>query len=88
MRGADGVADALWERVRDLSERADELLRAEAEGRLDRNGEAHLDRIRIRLARAAQRAELADQLGDQLAAIDRARARRLGARPPRGRRTS
>lgn len=81
MAGPDGVADALWDRVRDLSARADQLLRAEAEGRLDREGEAQLDRIRVRLARAAQRAELADRLDDQIAAIDRARARRLGVRP-------
>ena len=77
MADPDSVADALWERVRDLSARADELLRAEAEGRLDEQGEAQLDRIRVRLARAARRAELADQIGDRIAAIDRVRARRV-----------
>lgn len=73
--GPDAVADALWERVRRLARLADRLNEAEMVGELDEDGQARLARARVRLSRAAERAQLADELSDQLAEL-RARRRR------------
>jgi hypothetical protein len=40
---------------------------AEAVGELDEEGRARLDSLRVRAARAAERARLADELADELA---------------------
>lgn len=60
------VADGLWARVRELSARARPLEAAAATGELDADGEMLLARLRLRLSRAVERAELADRLADQL----------------------
>jgi hypothetical protein len=72
--GADGVADAAWARVRALAETVARLEEAVAEmPDPDPETLARLDRARIKAARAAQRASLADELADHLGDI---RARR------------
>lgn len=77
--GADGVADAAWARVRRLAENVARLEAAVAE-MVDPDPDtlARLDRARIKAARAAERAALADALADDL---DDIRARR-GHRAP------
>jgi hypothetical protein len=67
------VADELWDRVRRLAARAAELEEAVASGELDEAGRARLDGLRLRCARAAARAGLADELSDRVAEV---RARR------------
>jgi len=77
--GPDAVADALWSRVRRLARLADRLAEAEAVGELDEDGQARLARARLRLSRAAERAQLADELSDQLAEVSALRRRRVDA---------
>jgi hypothetical protein len=81
--GPEAVADALWDRVRRLAQITDQLGDAAALGELDDIGQARLDRARIRLSRAAARAQMADELSDQLADLRAVRTARL-AGPPRG----
>jgi hypothetical protein len=64
---SEAVADGLWERVRSLAERMARYEEAEAVGELDEEGRARLDSLRVRAARAAERARLADELADELA---------------------
>lgn len=77
--GADEVADAAWARVRGLADKVTRLEAAVAE-MIDPDPDtlARLDRARLKAARAAQRAALADALADDL---DDIRARR-GHRTP------
>lgn len=74
------MADALWDRVRRLARLAEELTEADAEGDLDENGQARLMRARVRLSRAAARAQMADDLADQLADLRAVRARTAATR--------
>lgn len=67
--GAEAVADQQWQRVRALAQVAERLERQEAEAGLDDEGEMRLARARIRAARAADRAMLADQIADRLAEL-------------------
>ncbi|MCC6830958.1 MAG: hypothetical protein IT200_06395 [Thermoleophilia bacterium] len=78
--GPDAVADALWDRVRRLARLAEQLSEAEAVGELDENGQARLMRARVRLSRAAARAQMADDLADQLADLRAVRARTAASR--------
>jgi hypothetical protein len=64
---SEAVADELWERVRSLAERLARYEEAEAVGELDEDGRARLGSLRVRAARAAERARLADELADELA---------------------
>jgi hypothetical protein len=64
---SEAVADELWERVRSLAERLARYEEADAVGELDEDGRARLDSLRVRAARAAERARLADELADELA---------------------
>lgn len=73
--GADAVADGLWERVRELSQRVDRMQRVADEQALDDADRMQLDRARVRLARAVERAQLADALADGLSAVTRRRGR-------------
>lgn len=73
--GSDAVADALWDRVRRLAGLQRQLEQAEALGELDADGQARLDRVRLRLQRAVERAQLADALSDQLADVRATRGR-------------
>ena len=75
--GSEAVADALWDRVRRLARTVDGLVEADALGELDVDGKARLDRARVRLRRAVERAQMADDLADQMAEL-RSRARRRG----------
>lgn len=70
---AEGVADHMWRRVRTLAARVDRLQEADGLDELDDDGRALLDRTRVRLARAVERARLADGLADQLAETRRRR---------------
>lgn len=65
--GADAVADIQWRRVRDLAQAAERLAALQAAGDLDDDGEVRLARARLRAARAAERAVLADEIADRLA---------------------
>jgi hypothetical protein len=67
--GAQAVADQQWQRVRALAQVADRLARQEAESGLDDDGEMRLARARLRAARAADRALLADQIADRIAEL-------------------
>ena len=78
--GPEAVADALWDRVRRLAQITEELGDADALGELDDIGHACLDRARVRLSRAAARAQMADELSDQLADLRALRTARR-ARP-------
>jgi hypothetical protein len=67
--GADrsaAVADELWGRVRRLADRVRRFEEADAVGELDEEGRARLGALRVRVARAAQRARLADELSDRI----------------------
>src|SRR5450759_1304131 len=75
---SDAVADALWDRVRRLAGVAEQLVQAEALGELDPDGQARLDRTRVRLRRAVERAQMADELSDQLADLRATRTRGEG----------
>lgn len=70
-RSPERVADDLWGRVRALSARVEAMERVEREDGLDDAARAALDRARLRLARAADRARLADDLSDRLHALRR-----------------
>jgi hypothetical protein len=74
--GSEAVADVLWDRVRRLARTVDGLAEADALGELDLDGRARLERARVRLRRAVERAQLADTLADQMAEL---RAPRGGA---------
>ncbi len=78
---SEAVADALWARVRRLIALTQELAEAEALGELEVDGQARLDRARVRLGRAVERAQMADALSDQLADVTAARARSGAHRP-------
>jgi hypothetical protein len=67
--GADSVADEQWRRVRALASTVARLEAQEAEGGLDDDGEIRLARARLRAARATERALLADEIADRLAAL-------------------
>jgi hypothetical protein len=67
------VADELWERVRTMAARVANLEAAEALGELDEEGLGRLAVLRMRCARAAERAQLADALADQVADVRRRR---------------
>ena len=67
--GSEAVADALWDRVRRLARTVEGLADAEAMGELDVDGQARLDRARVRLRRAVDRAQMADTLADQMAEL-------------------
>ncbi len=75
--GADGIADAAWTRVRALADKVAQLEAAAAE-MVDPDPDtlARLDRARLKAARAAQRASLADALADDLGDI---RSRRVSS---------
>jgi hypothetical protein len=74
--GGDGVADAQWQRVRAMAERVAALEEAVAEMiDPDPDSLARLDRARIKAARAAQRAKLADELAEALEDMRAARRR-------------
>jgi hypothetical protein len=75
--GPEAVANALWDRVRRLARVAEELREAEALGELDDTSQARLDRARLRLGRAAARAQMADELADQLAELRALRTARV-----------
>ncbi len=78
--GADGVADEAWTRVRALADKVARLEAAVAE-MVDPDPDvlARLDRARLKAAKAAQRATLADALADHLDGIS---ARRGTHREP------
>jgi hypothetical protein len=81
---SESVADQMWERVRRLAERMARFEQAEAVGELDEDGRARLASLRLRCARAADRARLADELSDRVADARAARDRGArGAGPPR-----
>jgi hypothetical protein len=67
--GPDAVADAQWARVRALGATVARLERLAADGQLDEDGLARLARARVRAARAAERAVLADAIADRLAEL-------------------
>lgn len=69
MDDAGTVADGLWARVRELAARVAELERLERLDELDEEGRARLDSLRLRAARAARRAGLADELADRIAEL-------------------
>jgi len=74
--GPEAVADAAWERVRELAGRAEALERLAA---MDPDPDAELAtrlaRARERAGRAVDRAELADALADRLSEVERSRHR-------------
>ncbi|HJZ61819.1 MAG TPA: hypothetical protein VKD47_06675 [Miltoncostaeaceae bacterium] len=74
--GPEGVADAAWDRVRELAGRADALERLAA---LDPDPDPELAmrlaRVRAKAGRAVDRAELADALADRLGELERSRRR-------------
>ena len=74
----DRVADELWGRVRVLAARVERLSAAADADVLSPEDELRLERARVRLARAAERAQLADDLADQVAEV-RMRRRRAGS---------
>lgn len=73
------MADAEWQRVRALAERLGELEAAVAE-MVDPDPDtlAHLDRARLKAARAANRAQLADELSVHLDEIRASKRRPSG----------
>ena len=78
--GPDEVANAEWARVRALADRVAMLEAAVAEmPDPDPDTLARLDRARLKAARAANRASLADALADHLGDI---RAQRRGRSTP------
>lgn len=72
---SEAVADALWARVRTLAARVAALEEIEALGELDEEGQGRLAALRIRATRAADRAQMADDLADRMADVQRERAR-------------
>jgi len=79
--GADLVADAQWERVRALASTVARLEAHGVEHGMDEETEALLARARIRAARAAERAVLADAIADRLAELKPSPARANSADP-------
>jgi hypothetical protein len=77
--GSEAVADALWDRVRRLARTVDGLAEADALGELDGEGQARLDRARVRLRRAVERAQMADELSDQMAELRASRGGGAGS---------
>lgn len=73
---SEAVADDLWERVRRLAERVKRFEEAEAVGELDEEGRARLGALRVRAARAVDRARLADELSDRVNEVRQAGRRR------------
>lgn len=73
------MADALWDRVRRLARTVDGLAEADALGELDGEGQARLDRARVRLRRAVERAQMADELSDQMAELRASRGGGAGS---------
>ncbi len=61
------MADDLWRRVRRFAERIAALEELDALDELDDDGRARLDALRVRCARATERARLADDMSDRLA---------------------
>jgi hypothetical protein len=59
----------MWGRLRRLAERVARLEEVDAVGELDEDGRARLAGLRLRCARAAQRARLADELADRVAEV-------------------
>lgn len=80
--GADGVADSAWARVRGLADKVSRLEEAVAE-MVDPDPDtlARLDRARLKAARAAQRASLADSLADDLEHIQARRGHTPSSTP-------
>jgi regulator of sigma D len=72
---SEAVADELWDRLRALADRVARYEEADAVGELDEEGRAKLDALRVRAARAADRAQLADELADLVAEARAARRR-------------
>jgi hypothetical protein len=70
---ADGVANDAWQRVRDLAERMKRYEAAAADG--DEEAAAQAERLRVRTARATEKAQLADGVADSIADIERRRKR-------------
>ncbi|HTI33984.1 MAG TPA: hypothetical protein VL422_09935 [Miltoncostaea sp.] len=71
------VADELWERVRTMAAKLAHLEAADALGELDDEGRARLGLLRMRCARATERARLADDLADQVAGARAVRDRHV-----------
>lgn len=76
--GAQDVADALWERVRRCHREAERLEAAGGDEEPDHDRALQLARARLRTARAAERAQLADALADQVERVTSGRRRRVG----------
>lgn len=75
-RSPQAVADHLWQRVRRLTEQLRQMESVAQEATDLSPDDAHrLDRTRLRLARALERAQLGDQLADRLNSLP-TRARR------------
>ena len=72
---SEAVADALWERVRTMASRVAALEEIDALGELDEEGRGRLALLRMRCSRATGRARMADDLADQMADVQRTRAR-------------
>ena len=77
--GPDAVADAEWARVRALAEKVARLEAGARERHLSDEERARLDRARAKVARATDRALLADALADHMNDL---RPRRRGAPTP------
>jgi hypothetical protein len=80
------VADGMWERVRRLAERIARFEEADAVGELDEEGRGRLASLRLRCARATERARLADELADRVAEVRAARTRAAAPARPQARR--
>lgn len=65
------VADGLWRRVRHLAAQIAALEDVERLDGLDEDGRSRLASLRLRCARAADRAALADDLADRLSRVRR-----------------
>ena len=72
---SEAVADALWERVRTMASRVAALEEIDALGELDEEGRGRLALLRMRCSRATGRGRMADDLADQMADVQRTRAR-------------
>jgi hypothetical protein len=69
------VADELWERVRTMAAKLAQMEAADVLGELDEDGQGRLAVLRMRCARATERARLADDLADQMAGVRASRRR-------------
>ena len=79
----DRVADDLWGRVRALAAQVERMRAAAEEEPLEPDDAARLARARLRLARAAERAQLADRLADRVAEVRARRGPAARAAAPR-----